>query len=207
MRGPQIALAVAAAAMLPAALPAQTSSVPMKPPVDSAAERQGLANFTACLARQRPSWARRTLAEPYLSQAQADIAARALSGTDSCVKGRNGMEVTFRTSTLVGSLAEHFLREALPAVGPAALARALTAVEPRNASEDYGLCVAARDLPAARALALSKPGSEQEAQGLARMGRVAGACFLPGEKTEVDAQALRSLIAIALYRAVTGPAR
>src|SRR5829696_8419937 len=90
---------------------AQPPKVTLEPSPDSAQQRKESQKLTACLAEARPRWARNTLSRPYLSDAQAKEATMALRGRDSCVTSRDGVEVTFRTSLMVGSLAEHFLQE------------------------------------------------------------------------------------------------
>ena len=123
----------------------------------SAKQRVALRKLSACLAQARPGWARQTLAQPYLSDAQATFAGQALSGQDKCIKGQD-VEVTFRTSGLVGSLAEHFLqpdigRADLPLVG-----NRWSSLTPLNASEDFAFCVTAADPIAARDMILKRPG-------------------------------------------------
>jgi hypothetical protein len=190
------ALLLVAAAPLQAA-PAAT----VQPSVDSAAQRQTLRSFSLCVARARPRWARETLAQPYLSKAQAQQASEVLKGRDHCTRGKE-TEVTFRTSTLVGSLAEYFLGEDMAKTEPASLETALNNVAPLNASEDFALCVAARNPAAARALALSDPGSEAEAAAVGQLAPVLKPCFAAGEPIEIDMQALRALVSTALYRAM-----
>jgi hypothetical protein len=187
-----LALGAAAAQAQPAG--------PVQPNLDSAQELQTLRNLTACLAESRPGWARRTLSRPYLSDAQARDAGEALSGTDSCMRGPE-LAVTFRTSGLVGSLADHFLQSELPRVEFTQLRRTLSTLEPRNASEDFALCIAARDPVAARDLAFSDPGSASESQTAAKLAVHVPGCVLPGEKPTVDQQSLRALMSTALYRA------
>lgn len=177
-------------------------TAPVQPNLDTEEELQTLRKLTTCLAESRPRWARRTLSHPYLSGAQASEAAQALTGQDSCLPGRE-VEVTFRTSGLVGSLADHFLRSDLPRIEFSRLGRALSTLEPRNSSEDFALCVAARNPAAARDLALSEPGSASEIQTARQVAVHVPGCILPGEKPTVDQQSLRALMSTALYRATT----
>ena len=74
---------------------------------------------------------------------------------------------------------------------------------PRNVTEDFALCVAARNPAAARALALSEPGSDSETQAVGRLAPHVGPCTEPGEDLKVDLQSLRALVSTALYRGVT----
>ena len=194
--------AAAAAAPVHAQIPAGAQAVPIEPSVDSPEQRQMLIKFTTCLAQSRPRWARQTLTYPYLSQEQASKASVALKGTDSCT-GRNDTEVTFRTSGLVGSLAEYFLRNDLDKADGIRLERALNTIAPLNASEDFGLCVASRNPAAARALAFSVPGSEAEAAAVNTLSPEIPPCIRRGEHLTIDLQSLRALVSTALYRGVT----
>ena len=192
-------LAIGAAAAQAQPAPPAAS---IEPSPDTADERKALRDLSACLAEARPRWARRTLALPYLSDAQAYAASSSLGGKDSCVP-RNGMELTFRTSSMVASLAEHFLRPQIQRTDAGRLASALSATTPLNVSEDFALCVAAREPASARELVLSEPGSAAEAQAIGRFARHIEPCTIESEKLTVDLQSLRALISTALYRAVT----
>lgn len=173
----------------------------LQPLVDTPAQRQSMSVLTACLAQQRPRWARQTLAQPYLSQAQARLASYALSGRDTCVIGAE-TEVTFRTSTLVASLAEHYVREELDHADFARVSRALSTTRSLNVSEDFALCVASRNPAAARALTLSAFGSAEETTAAQALSANVAPCTNAGEHLTVDVQALRALTATALYRAM-----
>lgn len=182
---------------------APASAAPIEGNVDSAERRQQLRTLATCLAQQRPGWARRTLSQPYLSSDQARIASEALSGTDRCIGGRDDVEVTFRTSSVVAGLAEQYLRTELGQVDFGRVSRALSTLPPRNSSEDFALCVTARNPGAARDLVLSEFDSDQEVAAAGRLANHVESCTAPGETLTVDMQALRALSAIALYRGVT----
>jgi hypothetical protein len=115
--------------------------------------------------------------------------------------------MTFRTSTLVGALAEHFVRAQIPKTDTKRLAAALASAAPLNVSEDFGLCVAAHNVGAATDLALSDPGSPQEDRAVSEVGTYVASCANPGERLTVDLQSLRALVANALYRAITAAER
>lgn len=175
---------------------------PIQPSVDSPEQRQMLRAFTTCLAEQRPAWARRTLAHPYLSPAQARTASEVLNGRDTCLRGPEA-QFTFRTSSLVASLAEHYLRTELDSVEGNRLVAALNTLPPLNVSEEFALCVSSRNPAAARNLALSEFGSEEEADAGRQLAGAVEACTLESERLTVDLQALRALAATALYRGVS----
>ena len=194
----RIAAALAFAAL---SVSSPAVSIPIDPSPDSAEQRESLRRLTVCLAEARPRWARQTLAYPYLSDAQRYSASAALVGRDSCATGPE-TEFTFRTSSLVGSLAEHFVESDLRGVDFRRVAQAINRVAPRNASEDFALCVAARNPVAVRDLVVSEPGSANERRAAEQLARHLPDCFQPDERQEVDLQALRALMATALYRGV-----
>ncbi|HEX8240156.1 MAG TPA: hypothetical protein VF574_10500 [Allosphingosinicella sp.] len=177
-------------------------AAPINPSLDSAQDRKALQKMSACLAKARPRWARQMLAKPYLSDGQSFLAGQALVGRDGCVVGPEA-EVVVRPATLAGSLAEHFVRTDIQKAGSQRLAGMLNQIAPLNASEDFGLCVASRDLAAARELTLSEPGSDSEERAARRLAAFVGPCTNPGESLTVDLQSLRALVATALYRGVS----
>lgn len=191
-----LAIGTAAPMAQPAAAPVQ-----LQPAPDTAEQRRAFRELVMCVAKARPRWARQTLADPYLSDAQAGNAAEALGGRDACI-AEPEVELTFRTSTLVGSLAEHFVRTEGDR-GTDRLGIALNKATALNASEDFALCVAAWDPTAARALALSEPGSAAETESAGQLTGHVPSCTRPDENLKLDVQALRALISTALYRAIT----
>lgn len=189
------------AALLAAGSASVAAQPAVQPNVDSPESRQALRQMSICLAELRPRWARQLLARPYLSNEQAYDTSEALEGRDSCLRGRD-VEFTFRTSTMVGSLAEHFVRNEIGGVDFARLSRMLSTMDPRNASEDFALCIAAANPAAARNLALSEFGSPAETEAAAQLGRYVERCTNPGENLTVDLQSLRALTSSALYRGI-----
>ena len=178
------------------------SSTPIHPPYDTPQERQALRKMTACVAEQRPRWARALLARPYLSDPQASAAAAVASGRDKCL-GAPEANVAFRTSGVVGAVAEQLVRTDLPKTDLARVSAALATVTPLNVSEDFALCLAARNPAAALDLATSEPGSAGELQASAVVGAALPSCTRPGEQLQVDVQSLRALVSTALYRGVS----
>ena len=79
----------------------------------------------------------------------------------------------------------------------------MNTLKPLNVSEDFALCVAARNPAAARDLALSEPGSAAETQAVQQVSAHVPPCVNDGEKPTVELQSLRALISTALYRAMT----
>jgi len=180
----------------------QPSPAAIRASVDAPEQRQALRQFSTCLAEARPRWARELLARPYLSQDQAYDASEALSGGDRCLR-EDEVELVFRTSSMVGGLAEHFVRGEIGRVDFTRLTRTLATVEPRNVSEDFALCMAAANPGAARDLALSEFGSDAEVAAATQLGRYVERCTASNENLTVDLQSLRALTSIALYRSIT----
>lgn len=195
MSRPALAIMLVACATI-----SQAQSAPIQPSVDTAEQRQTLRNFVGCVAESRPNWARQLLAKPYLSEVQAQSAGEIFSGRDTCLR-QDQMEMTFRTSSIVSNLAEHFLRDGLASADLGRLSQSLNAQTPLNTSEDFALCVASRAPAAARALALSEPGSSEEEGAAGKLAPQIQPCVKPGENLTVDLQSLRGLMSIALYRA------
>ncbi|HYG46715.1 MAG TPA: hypothetical protein VD846_02135 [Allosphingosinicella sp.] len=189
---------IALLALGAASVPAQAS--PVQPSPDSVRERIDLRKLSTCLAERRPDWARKTLALPYLSQAQMRSAMAGVSDSGSCMRG---LEIDLRYSGVVGSLAEHYLQSDLKRADARRLAAALSKLEPLNTSEDFALCVVARNPAAARDLALSEPGSQAETEAVGRLESAVGPCTAADEKFTVDLQSLRALTSTALYRGVS----
>jgi hypothetical protein len=178
------------------------SATVIGPSVDTPEQRQSLRQLTFCLAKTRPSWARGTLAQPYLSAAQASSAAEALKGQDNCLRTAE-KEMTFRTSTIVSALAEYFVRAEIGQTNLKRVANALATTTPLNVSEDFALCIAARDPTAALDLTLSEPGSSAENKAASNVAAYLSTCTNPGEHLNVDLQSLRALVSAALYRGIS----
>jgi hypothetical protein len=189
---------------LGAAIPAgQAQEAAVQPSVDSAAERVTLRNLSACLAKSRPRWARQALAKPYLSPGQESLLRDAMSGGDNCLNGGSKLQVSVRSSGMVSGLAEHFLTTELDRVGLKRVSAELVKVTSLNASEDFALCVAARNPKAAQGLAMSEPGSDAERQSAESLAKGIQPCLNPGETSKIDLQSFRALAATALYRGLT----
>lgn len=199
MTRPALAMLLAACA---ASAQAQAGSptAPLQPSVDTAEQRQSMRRFMGCLAKARPNWAHQLLSQPYLSEAQSRAAGEAFSGNDTCLR-QDKMEMTFRTSSIVSNLAEHFLQTNLANADLDRLTQSLNTQEPLNASEDFALCVASRAPTDARNIVLSDPGSSDELAAAGKLAPQVQPCARPGENLTVDVQGLRGLMSIALYRA------
>src|SRR5690242_16781899 len=179
--------------LLVAAALASGSPAPvvLQPPLDSPQERQALRKLTNCVAELRPRWARTMLAYPYLSSDQARVASELVSGHDRCL-GAPEVAVAFRNSSVVGFAAEHFIQSDMAGIDPQRVGNALNTVAPKNVSEDFALCLAARDPTAALSLTRSEPGSGDETTAAGQVAMGLAYCSKPGERMTIDVQALRA---------------
>ena len=179
--------------------PAGLARGPIQPSPDSAEQRQALRALTTCLANARPRWARRTLSRPYLSDAQASDASQAF------VQRKRHLHSDGRRRDHVSNVQPR--RQPGRALSARragrrrsrALSAALFTLTPLNVSEDFALCVAARNHAAAHDLALSEFGSAAEMRQRGRRGR-RRPCTYDGEQLTVDLQALRAGLGRALSR-------
>jgi hypothetical protein len=193
-----VLLAASAAILLSTA----ANAAPIEPAADSAAQRKALQALTTCLAEARPRWARQTLALPYLSQPQANVAAEALTGRDNCVAGSDA-EVTFRTSSLVGNLAEHFVRADVDKTDSKRLKRGL--IRAYAAQRHRRLCIVRHGPQSGRGAGARHQRARQRRgnDGSAPVRQPVEECTNTGEQLKVDVQALRALVSTALYRGIT----
>ncbi|HSX56872.1 MAG TPA: hypothetical protein VLG14_16310 [Sphingomonas sp.] len=188
--------ATSVAGTVQGAAPAST----LQPSADAVQDRIAMREFSKCLAKARPRWARKVLAQPYLSKDQTDLLESVNGGRDNCTGGSS--EITLRYTSIITGLAEQFIAEDVAQVGWKRVSAALVRVPSRNASEDFALCVAARRAKAAQDLVLSRPGSAAERNAGEQLAQAIKPCTNPNESGIVDLQSLRALAATALYRGV-----
>jgi hypothetical protein len=190
------------AILLICAVPANAApNVVVHQPVDTATERQALRKLTFCVAERRPRWAHQLVSYPYLSDAQASAAAELVSGRDNCLAAPE-VAVAFRTSGVAGAVAEHFVGSKMATLDMKRISAALATAPSLNASEDFALCVTSRNPGTALDLVRSELGSAEEMRAASALARGVPSCTMPNERLQVDVEALRALVATALYRAM-----
>jgi hypothetical protein len=165
--------------------------------------------YAACVARSHRRLAENMLALPYLSQEQRRIAYE-LSDPGCLGMGddRTG-DITLRypVARLVGRIAQFFIRERYANVDVARFgglsdeAASQLGLVARNNAEDMASCVLRRDPQAVRALIDTAWESPQEAEAIRRIVPHLGPCAAAGETLDLNAAAVRLMVATALYRA------
>ncbi len=163
--------------------------------------------FARCTADRRGPLARTLLAMPYRSEEQSDRAGRLLRGTEECMNDI-GFQLRADTPTLLGGMAEHYLRVFYDDADLAAVSGlteesiAELGLTPRNAPEFIGLCAARANPAAIRAFVSTEPASDDEAEALGAVVPLLGPCVPEGETVRLDRRSVRSIAAVGLYRAL-----
>ena len=162
-----------------------------------------LATYIGCITRNQRGKARRLLELPYLDEAQQRAAREMM--IPACLN--RDARISFRPAHIIGRIAEFLFLEryAEADVGRFAgltdEAAAAMGLVPRNNAEDLALCTLRADPQAVRALIGTRPDSTEEAAAVRRLVPRLGPCVVEGETLDLNARALRLLLAVGLYRA------
>jgi hypothetical protein len=168
------------------------------------AERE-LSQYIGCIARTQRGKARRLLELPYLGDEQRRAATDIM--LPACV-GR-ASQLRFHAPNVVGRIAEvlfldgHAELDVSRFAGLSDEAAAAAGLAPRNNAEDLALCTLRADPHAVRALIATRWESPEEAAAIQRLIPHLGPCLPAGDTLDLNARALRLLLAVALYRAAT----
>jgi hypothetical protein len=191
----------------PGSLIDRTRGMPRPSELDDAARRNRYAAaYAACVARSHRRLAETMLAQPYLSQEQSRIA---LQISDSSCLGPGEITLRYPAARLVGRIAAFFILERYADADVARFAGlsdealAQLGLVPRNNAEDMAYCVLRRDPRAVRALIGTAWESPQEAEAIRRIVPHLGPCAPAGERLDLNAAAVRLLLAAGLYRALS----
>lgn len=162
--------------------------------------------YAACVARSHRRSAENMLAAPYLGPEQRRIALEI--GDPGCL-GPNDMDLRYPVARLVGRIAQFFIRERYANVDVARFAglsddaATQLGLVARNIAEDMALCVLRRDPQAVRALIDTAWESPQEAEATRRILPHLNPCAPAGETLDLNAAAVRLMLATGLYRALS----
>lgn len=162
--------------------------------------------YAACIVRSHPRLAETMLSQPYLSPAQSASASQI---SDSNCLGPNEATIRYPAASLVGRVAQIlFLQHYAHAdvtrfAGLSDEAADQLGLVPRNDAEDMALCILRRDPPAVRALIDTAWGSPEEAAAVHGLMPHLGPCAPAGATLELNAAAVRLMLATGLYRAVS----
>jgi hypothetical protein len=162
--------------------------------------------YAACVVRSHRRLVEDMLAESYLSQRQHRIAVEV---SDSGCLGAGEVTLRYPAAQLVGRIAQFLIHERYANVDVARFAglsddaAAQLGLVPRNNAEDMAFCILRRDPPAVRALIDTPWESPQEAEAIRRIVPHLGPCTAAGQTLELNAAAVRLLLAAGLYRALS----
>jgi hypothetical protein len=172
---------------------------------DPATARRVANSVSRCAARNNERSAIRVLDHPFASREQSNGVDNLLSFSQGCL---NGGQMWLPPQVFVTGLAEHFLATRYSGADVGKLrgldeaqidARGL---QPRNMTEDVALCIVTRAPELVRALVATTPASPEEAATLQRLAPHYPPCIFEGMELTFEPIASRSLLAVALYRAL-----
>lgn len=154
--------------------------------------------FARCIAQQQRVGAASVLDFPYASPEQSRAVTRLLDLDQGCFRAA-GAALRLNKTLLVGGMAEgvildRFKRSPLPP---------LDAIEPRNAYEEFALCVLHQNASDVRALIETRPRDRHEDEILARIVPTLSPCLPANETLTFGRSALRGILAAGLYRALS----
>jgi hypothetical protein len=161
-----------------------------------------------CVGRQKARGSEALLALPIASAEQGKAARRLVGGAESCM-GTSGAAVHFESPALAGGLAEQLVLDRYSKAETAFLAgmsdqeQEKRGLAPRNLSEDFGLCVLRRDPATVRSLIETKPAEAEEGALIRKLIPHFGPCAPASATISFEKPAIRTLLAYALYRALS----
>ena len=164
--------------------------------------------FARCVANRNRARATELLAMPYLSPEQSKRIGAFFGGEDTCL-GLGDRELRFKAPVVLGGLAEGLIlksykkSDVLRFAGMTDEAMEAAGLAPRNVPEDFGQCVVRRDPGLAFDLIGSAPASPGEAAAVGKLTPHLGPCLIEGNTLNLTAMAVRSIIAVGLYRMLT----
>jgi hypothetical protein len=186
---------------------APRGAVPLVERNDQVTARRVVEAFSACLFYDRRRVATQILAAPYSSDRQVEIVRDEVQGVQDCM-GRNGVSMALHAPTLAGGLAEAAVHARfgtadltrLTALTDADVAR--TGLIPRNGYEDLALCIVRAGPAAVKDFISTEPASTFERVAFRAVVPLVAPCVPRGQNLSLDMAALRSMVAVGLYRAL-----
>lgn len=170
--------------------------------------RRVINTYGRCVARNRSRLAETILALPLRSDEQEATVRRVLGGEDGCL-GTGDRTLRLAPPLVVGAMAEWFVADRYDAFDLPSLSRisderfAEIGLAPRNAYEDFALCVVHRAPLAVRALVETEPAGSGEETAFARLTPHLGPCLPQAQTLAFNRATLRAYLAVGLYRALS----
>lgn len=159
-----------------------------------------IVSWGRCTARSQTRATRALLAMDFRTDAYWSELGKLARKAGQCLYP--GEVLRFRGSLLfAGALAEGlYERDDLSGAGLAARVEAAPAIAARDGTEVIGLCVARRDPIAVRAVLATRPASDDERAAMGALKTTLAGCVPAGLDVRFGRPALRSLVALGLYR-------
>lgn len=163
-----------------------------------------LFGYSRCFAYERPSVAEKILDLPLHSPEQEAAIRKNIAGASHCLnRVGGGLRVKAPSVFLAGMAEERFLHR-YGKHDLAAIIAASSAVEPRNDWEAFSLCVVRRNPDQSRAVLGTSSRSAEEAAAVKALIPDLGPCVPQGVQLKLDRYAIRSYVAMGLYRSGRG---
>jgi hypothetical protein len=164
---------------------------------------EAMHNFGACVVRMTPAGAEEVLAMDFRTDEYREKLSRLAKGHDRCTRPRT--ELKFNGVLFAGAMAEALLEEP----GRRVLTRLSAAedlaapVAARSPLEAMALCGVITRPAAVGRLLESDVASDKEAEAIEALSPTLSACLTGADKAELNAPAMRSIVALAAWRIVT----
>jgi hypothetical protein len=164
---------------------------------------EAMHNFGACVVRTTPAGAEEVLAMDFRTDEYREKLSRLAKGHDRCTRPRT--ELKFNGVLFAGAMAEALLEEP----GRRVLTRLSAAedlaapVAARSPLEAMALCGVITRPAAVGRLLESDVASDKEAEAIEALSPTLSACLTGADKAELNAPAMRSIVALAAWRIVT----
>jgi hypothetical protein len=164
---------------------------------------EAMHNFGACVGRTTAAGAEEVLALDFRTDEYREKLSRLAKGHDRCTRPRT--ELKFNGVLFAGAMAEALLEEP----GRRVLTRLSAAedlaapVAARSPLEAMALCGVITRPAAVGRLLESDVASDKEAEAIEALSPTLSACLTGADKAELNAPAMRSIVALAAWRIVT----
>jgi hypothetical protein len=164
---------------------------------------EAMQNFGACVVQMTPAGAEEVLAMDFRTDGYREELRRLAKGHDRCTRART--ELKFNGVLFAGAMAEALLEQpGRRVLTRLSVADDLTApITARSSLEAMALCSVATRPAAVGRLLESEVASKQEAEAMEALSPTMAACLAGADKAELNAPAVRSLVALAAWRIVS----
>lgn len=182
-------------------------------PRHASSPRPAIQSYLRCAASLNRPKAREVLDLPYRSSEQIDASNEFMpkvtwgeARTQDCFSDFGGMRIGYDSTAMVGAFAEYFIDKDFDEGEVEAISRLTlddwrsSMMQPRNASESLGMCMAQSHAGLIMTLIHTEPASRDETAAIGQVASNLGPCISDGVEAEFDKPALRALLSYGIYR-------